>query len=390
MNVADRVDPVRAWLLAAAALVVASVGGSLLLPRTVYDGFIWRYLWGPVYADAHNAACAIRNGGVRLADSTGACADAAAQGLIVAEPGYTVVSEIVYALVLLFALIGVYFLLRLLGVGRDRDLLYGMLPFVFFGGALRVVEDALDAAGRAGVSPPIQYPLNTPLISPLIYGTVFVVALAALLWSLRLARSGRVDRYVQPLAAIGTAVLLLTLGLLAWMAATTDYVGFYPQIAVVVLAISTGLSAAVWYALERYAPGINAGTGRIGAVVVWAHVVDGVANVVGIDWGAELGLPYGDLVPKHPINRAMIDVGEAINRLLIDVSGGALAPLTEVLKTAWPFLVLKIAAAVFVVSLFDEGIFEESPRYAILLLIAIIAVGLGPGTRDMLRATFGI
>jgi len=39
---------------------------------------------------------------------------------------------------------------------------------------------------------------------------------------------------------------------------------------------------------------------------------------------------------------------------------------------------------------FDHRIFEESPRYAYLLLIAILAVGLGPGTRDTLRATLGI
>ena len=86
----------------------------------------------------------------------------------------------------------------------------------------------------------------------------------------------------------------------------------------------------------------------------------------------------------------MIDVGGAINAFLLSVSGGALAPLTEVLKTAWPFLVLKLAAALFVIWIFDEAIFEESPRYAVLLLVAIVAVGLGPGTRDMLRATFGI
>ncbi|ERH09707.1 MAG: membrane protein of unknown function DUF63 [halophilic archaeon J07HX64] len=33
---------------------------------------------------------------------------------------------------------------------------------------------------------------------------------------------------------------------------------------------------------------------------------------------------------------------------------------------------------------------DESPRFGIMLLGAIIAVGLGPGTRDMLRFTFGI
>ena len=390
MSVGDRIEPVRAWAAAAAALLVAAVGGSLFLPGIVYDGFLWRYLWGPVYADAHNAQCAVRNGGTRLLDSADACAEAGASGAIVARPGYTLVSEVVYAVVLLFALIGVLFLLRRLDVGGDRRFLFGLLPFVFFGGALRVVEDALDAAGRAGVSPPIQYPLNTPLISPLIYVTVFLITLAALFVALWLVEAGHFDRYERPLAGIGTAVLFLTLGVLGWMAATTDYVGFYPQIAVVVLVLATAITAAAWYGIERYAPEINRGTGTIGLVVLWAHLIDAVANVVGIDWGAELGLPYGDLVPKHPVNAAAIDVGEAVNAFLLSVSGGALAPLTEVLKTAWPFLVLKLVAALFVIWIFDEPIFEESPRYAILLLIAIVAVGLGPGTRDMLRATFGI
>ena len=390
MSVGERIEPVRAWLAAGAALLVAAVGGSLLLPELVYDGFIWRYLWGPVYADAHNARCAVRNGGTRLLDTAEACAEAGATGAIVARPGYTLVSEAVYVVVLMFALIGVLFLLRRLGVGEDRRLLFGLLPFVFFGGALRVVEDALDAAGRAGVSPPIQYPLNTPLISPLIYVTVFLVTLAALLAALWLVDAGYFDRYERPLFGIGTTVLLATLGILGWMAATTDYVGFYPQIAAVVLVLATAITAATWYGIERWAPEINRGTGTVGLVVIWAHLIDAVANVVGIDWGAELGLPYGDLVPKHPINAAAIDLGRAINAFLLEASGGALAPLTDVLKTAWPFLVLKLVAAVFVVWVFDEPIFEDSPRYAILLLVAIVAVGLGPGTRDMLRATFGI
>jgi len=103
-----------------------------------------------------------------------------------------------------------------------------------------------------------------------------------------------------------------------------------------------------------------------------------VANVVGIDWAKELGLP-ADLVPKHPVNRALIRVGEQFPEAV-----------QQFLGTAWPFLVVKIVAAIFVVWVFDEQIFEESPRYAILLLVTIVAVGLGPGTRDMLRATFGI
>jgi uncharacterized membrane protein len=43
-----------------------------------------------------------------------------------------------------------------------------------------------------------------------------------------------------------------------------------------------------------------------------------------------------------------------------------------------------------VVWVFEDGVFEDSPRYTMLLLVAVLAVGLGPGTRDMLRATLGV
>ncbi|MDZ7702099.1 MAG: DUF63 family protein [Halobacteriales archaeon] len=244
---------------------------------------------------------------------------------------------------------------------------------MFLGGALRVVEDANDAV-PAGVEPFLSFPWNALIISPVIYFTMFAFTLAALLVSVRLATAGRTDGYERPLAGFGLAGLALVLGYLLWLAVTTDYVGFYPQVLAVVLVATTAIVAGLWYGLERYWPAANRGTGRMGLPVLWAHTLDGVANVVGIDWGAELGLPYGDLVPKHPVNRALIDVGELFP-----------ASLTNVIGTAWPFLVVKLVAAVLVLYLFDDPIFEDSPRYAILLLIAIVAVGLGPGTRDMLR-----
>jgi uncharacterized membrane protein len=61
-----------------------------------------------------------------------------------------------------------------------------------------------------------------------------------------------------------------------------------------------------------------------------------------------------------------------------------------VIGAAWSFLLVKLVVATIVVWAFDERIFEESPRYAVLLMVAVLAVGLGPGTRDMLRATLGV
>jgi uncharacterized membrane protein len=378
-------DPERAWLLTAAAALLVLVSGSIVFREAVWDGFLWHYFWGPVYADANNAVCAVRGGGTtELLYATDACSQAVATGgNIVAEPGYTLVSEVGYAATLVFMLAGVLFLLRRLNVGRERGLFFALVPFMFFGGALRVVEDANDTVPQ-GVEQAIAYPLNTLIISPIIYFTVFAITLGALVGSVALARRGAVSRYEYPLAATGTVLLLATVGYLAWfvvarLGAEQPNAGFYPQVTVLVLVLSTLLAVGLYAGLDRVAPVVTAGTGLMGLVVIFAHAVDGVANVLAADWATALGLPFS-YSPKHPVNRFIIDATAAV-----------LPPsIIEAIGQAWPFLLVKLVAATLVVYIFDERIFEENPRYAILLLVAIVAVGLGPGTRDMLRATFGI
>jgi uncharacterized membrane protein len=371
----EDVDAERLWGGTVAALLAALVAGVLAFPERVYYGFVWHYFWGPVVADAKEAQCgAYADGSVTYLYDSAACSAAPEP---VAYPGYTLVSEVGYAATMLLALVGLVFLLRRLDVGRDRGLFYALFSYMLFGGALRVVEDANDAVPE-GVEATISFPWNTLIISPVIYFTMFALTLVALVGSVRLADRDVVSEYGYSLAAVGSGLLAVAVGYLTVLATTRDYVGFYPQITVVVLVASTLLTWVIWVAIQRSAPEINAGTRRMGLVVIWAHAVDGVANVVGIDWARELGLP-ADLVPKHPVNRALIGVGEQFP-----------GTIQHFLGTAWPFLLVKIGAAVFVVWVFDEQIFEESPRYAILLLVAIVAVGLGPGTRDMLRATFGV
>ncbi|WP_327052658.1 DUF63 family protein [Halomicrococcus gelatinilyticus] len=372
----ERIDTERAWIGVVAAALVALVGGVLAFPKQVYDGFIWHYFWGPVVADAKGAECAVRaDGGTEFVYDAGACATAPEP---VAVPGYTLVSEVGYAVTLIVALVGLVFLLRRLDVGRERSLFFALFPFMLFGGALRVVEDALDT-GLTGVDIAIRYPWNTLIISPIIYFTVFFVTLAALVGSVALARRGVVERYESPLFGAGTVALVATLGYLASLAVGTEAVGFHPLVLVVVLVGATLVTAATWWAIGEFAPDINRGTGTIGAVVIWGHAVDGVANVAVLDWAGALGLA-GQYGAKHPVNRAIVS---ATSTVLPE-------SVTAVVGTAWPFLFVKILAAVAVVWVFDEQIFDESPRYAILLLIAILAVGLGPGSRDMLRATFGV
>ncbi|MGM0398245.1 MAG: DUF63 family protein [Halobacteriota archaeon] len=366
----------RAWTAAVVVIVVGLVGGSLLFPDLVYGSFIWQYFWGPVYADAFNAACAAWNGGSpQLYASSSACE---AAGGPTAYPGYTLVSEVGYALTLIFSLVGVVFLLRRLELGEKISFIYPLIPFMLLGGALRVVEDAMNAVPD-GIEPAIQYPLNTLLISPFIYFTVFFMTVGALLVSIWAERTALTETFEWPLAGIGTAMLVGTLGYLGYLSVSTTYVYFHPVFTVLTMGGAFAIAIGLWIPIRRRVPWMASGTPVLGGVILWAHSVDGVSNVLALDWGQELGLP-ADLVPKHPVNRGIIEISESVLP----------ESVASVIGTAWPFLLVKVVAALVVIALFDEKMFDEDPRFAVLLLIAVIAVGLGPGTRDMLRATFGI
>jgi uncharacterized membrane protein len=384
----DAVGPARAWAAAVGAVLVAVVGGSLAFPRQVYAGFVWRYFWGPVYADANGAYCAVWNDGARDLMATELACDAAARDGIVAVRGYNTFNEIGYILILALALVGVIFLVRRLGVARSPGFFFALLPYVFFGGALRVIEDVIDAARFEGISPFLEYPLNALLISPVIYFTVFGFTLAVLGACLRAQRAGYVERYERPLFAVGVVVLVANLGVLSALAATTSYVEFFPIVTVLTLGVATLSTGAAWWAIDRYAPVVMEGTGYIGVVVIWAHAVDGAANVLLMDWGEALGV--GAYVPKHPVNAGIASVTEGALEFLAVTLGLAADAITSVTGTVWPFLPVKVVAAAAAVWLFNEEVIEESPRYSLLLLVAVVAVGLGPGTRDMLRATFGV
>ena len=382
VRAADRfgLSPERAWGAAVAAITGLLVVGSIVFPRVVYDRFLWRYFWGPVAADGRGAECAVRAGGdTTLLTSGGACTEAAAAGEVVASPGYTTLSTVSYIVILLGMLIGVLFLLRRLRIGEEYRFFYALFPFVLFGGALRTVEDAGVAALDAGTEPLIAFPWSALIISPFIYFTVFGVTLVCVLAAYAAADRGIVDDYAQPLFGAGTAVLLLTVGYLGFLSATTDYVRFFPQVATLVLVLATASAVATWALIRRYKPSINRGTGAAGFVIIWGHAVDGVANVIGLDWMPALTGTL-NLNPKH-----------VVNELVVNLTGRLLpASITAVIGDAWPFLLLKLVAATFVVWVFNGELFEESPRYTLLLLLTVLAVGLGPGTRDMLRATFGI
>lgn len=377
--------PEQAWIATLVGAFVAIALAALAFTQRVYYGFLWRYFWGPVRADAEGESCFVHlpdeGRTVPGRDALGCDAASYDSTVYIAEPGYTVISTISYIVVLVFMLAGVYLLVQRLDLEPYRELFFALVPFMLFGGALRTVEDAFVAAQRAGETPAIEFPASALLISPFIYFTVFGIVLASLLVSKALVRRAAMETYTSPLAAIGTACLAASVGYLVYLSVVTDYVSFRPSILVVILGLAIVSTVLAYGLTDWWSPAINAGTGLVGAVVVWGHAVDGFANVLANDWTHlwDLGLNYD---PKHPFNEFVMDMTNAIQ--------GGEEILGVYVGLAWPFALIKIVVPLAIVGLFDEQFMDESPRFAMLLLAAILAVGLGPGTRDMLRFAFGI
>ena len=390
MKVLDRydIDPETTWIATFVAGVVSVVVAALVFTERVYYGFLWQYFWGPVRADAEGESCFVytRDEGEVVTGTVAAeegytTGCARVDGVFVAEPGYTVLSTLGYIVVLVFMLTGVYLLLSRFDLAPYDRFLYALVPFMLFGGALRTVEDAFVQALRAGDTPALEFPASALLISPFIYFTVFVIALGAFLLSKWLAHQDVTETWTYPLAAMGVFWLAATVGYLLYLSVTTDYVSFLPSILIVILGLATISAIVAYVAAERWRPVINAGTGLMGFVVVWGHAVDGFANVLANDWTHlwDLGLSYD---PKHPFNEFVMTTTSSIQ------GGDAIAGIY--VGEAWPFAIIKILVPLAIVAIFDEEFMEESPRFAVMLLGAIVAVGLGPGTRDMLRFAFGI
>lgn len=317
-------------LMAGAAILVIIGLGAALFPGTVYDQFIWKHFWGPIVADA-GTGTAVHNG-------------------VTAHAGYTLTSEIGYGLILGYLLLLLVTVLKRLDVGTERNFVVFFVPFVVSGGLLRVLEDVPMTTGLVG--PPLQY----LLISPLIYFTMFGIVFFVLLISIVLEGGGFLRDYRHGIAAGGVffagvvnVALLLTGNVArAWM-----------------LPASLGLASAVF--------GAYYGTYRVfdvsqlkpvfdweGGSVLFGHLLDGSSTALSISL-----LGYGE---KHPVVE-----------FFITTTGNAYA-----------FILLKLAILSFILVYMTDEMRQDDPLFFNLILLGILAVGLGPGIRNMTRAILGV
>ncbi len=375
--------------------------GYLLWPELIYDQWIWKYYWGPVVADASGQSVS-HNG-------------------VVAEEGYTLFSEITYGIILVFALYGLYKLLKKLEIRIDWYFCLALLPYILFGPVTRVLEDT------SYFTEPFVY----WFISPLIYFQTTFYVLIFLLLGYYLQRKAYSQKKVLLilllvfLATDGIYALLWILGFTygasiiePWFLSLLCLIAFLPIlfrfirkqiITVNTVVFSGGLLIVVpcFFLIGRWIMG-DPWSSSYGTYTDVLLLIIGIISLI-------LGFVYliawffrkheQIAVYKNPLNLSML-AGHLIDGLTSYISiydpffMGLPSyvekhPASNSLMELWPplFPIVKFLLIILVIYIFDVAYKKELDRYSRLvnlLKIGIFILGVSPGLRDLLRVTMGV
>jgi uncharacterized membrane protein len=375
--------------------------GYLVAPTLVYDQWIWKYYWGPVVADATGHSVSYHG--------------------ITAQEGYTLISELTYGVILVFALFGLYKLLKRLNIRIDWSFCLALLPYILFGPVTRVLEDT-----NYFIEPYVFW-----FISPLIYfQTAFYVLLFLVLGHLLLRKTTTptkklfllfllflfIDGFytvlwffgihfgvtnILPVYFSGLSFLaflpflyrfikkqIITMntvifsgGLLIllpcffligqWISGEEWSVSYGTNIPVLVLVLGlvSLIVSAVYVVAWKYRKNdrIEVYKHPLNLSMLTGHLIDGITSYISIYDPLMMGLP--SYIEKHPASNGLMEI--------------------------WPplFPIVKFFLIILVIYVFDilyKKELERYTRFVNLLKIGIFILGVSPGLRDLLRVTLGV
>lgn len=251
---------------------------------------------------------------------------------------YNVVNTIVYGLILIAAVFGIYKLLEKLKIKIDRKLFYAVIPFIIFGGSARALRDHTEI-GTIFQSVPQLF------CSPIIYFVVFAIALGSLLLGISVQRRFKIE-YWKTMAFIGIVILVYNIGNIRienWAA----------------VAMITGLFVfwiVIFFGFSHFKPKILS---RMNAGILSSHLLDASSTFTALTF-----FPYTE---QH-----------VLPSFLINLAGGPAAG-------AWIMFPLKILVVGSVLFLLDK--YSEDEQFKNFLKLIILILGLALGTRDFLTVS---
>ena len=382
-------------------IITAILIGYLLAPTLIYDQWIWKYYWGPVVADASGHSVSYHS--------------------VIANEGYTILSEITYGVILICALYGLYKLLKKLEIKIDWYFCLAIFPYILFGPVTRVLEDTNYFAEPAMywfISPLIYFQTTLYVLIFLFLGyylqkkeftrrkTLFILlsvfglidVFYTIIWALGIHYGASIIEpgiiYVLSILAclpflyrlikkqtITVNTVIFSGGLLVvlpcffligrWITGDQWSVSYGTYLNVFLLII--GLVALIVFLayliawIYRKHDTMRAYKEPLNLSMLAGHLIDGITSYVSIYDPLSMGLP--SYIEKHPASNSLMEL--------------------------WPplFPIVKFLLIIMVIYVFDIAYKKELVKYSRLvnlLKIGIFILGVSPGLRDLLRVTMGV
>ncbi|MFC7132610.1 MULTISPECIES: DUF63 family protein [Salinibaculum] len=277
-----------------------------------------------------------------------------------------------YTVVLLVGTVLVLALLNAIRPPVTQWTVIAFVPWMIAGSALHVFYQ-LGQIYSVEIYPAIVRPFFS---APSVYLTTFIVMgavwiISAILGMGEQSKTKGSDVIAQYLGTTGVGVSLALVGLLAWQgldpqvgAEITFVDRFIPLVGIVA---TMALTFVVYILIGAWRTYIIAEARYVGAVVLFAHLLDGVTTTIGVDI---LGTGERSVIPARIIEFA-----------------GTL-PTAQYLGTGWLFLVVKLLVAVAIVVVFADYVRDE-PNQGNLLFAFVAAVGLGPAMNNVFLFLLG-
>jgi uncharacterized membrane protein len=323
------------------------IAGVILVPSIFYDNWIWKYYWGPVIADSYNSA-----------------SGTASHNGVITNEGYTMVSEITYGIILIFAIYLIYKLLKKLEIKVDWRFALVLMPYILYGPITRVLEDT------GFFDEPFVY----WFISPLIYLQTAFLAIFFLLIGYYFEKKFKITKInVNSVLFVGGFILLISslIPIAQWL--TGDRWGIttgirfdiFELIIGIIISI-TGIIFAIGF-IFRKNENIAKLKNPLNLAMIFGHLLDGITSYISI---------------KDPLNMSFITYTEK-------------HPASNVLLEIWGplFPIVKFVLIIVVIYVFDILYKKELKNYVSLvnlIKIGILILGFSPGLRDLLRVTMGV
>jgi uncharacterized membrane protein len=243
------------------------------------------------------------------------------------------------------------------------------VPWMISGSALHVFYQ-IGELYQVQLYPPVIEPFFS---APAVYLTTFV-AMGAV-WVLssivgirsRSSVSGG-DKVTQYLGALGLGVMITLVGLMIWQGfdpAVGPMEPILPLVGIIVTMVATFL---VYILIGTWRTHIIAQARLVGALVLFAHLLDGITTAIGADI---LGVTERSVLSARIMEFA------------------ADLPTAEFLGSGWLFVVVKMLLAVLIVIGFADYVHEE-PTRGNLFFALIVALGIGPAMNNVFLFLLGV